>query len=153
MAIHGNGNEYDITMKCGGGVNTTTSQYKVVGMGWATTTACFTAYMANYATALSDTMTAYGALGIQQSYLSSGSEYCTVRLFGLSKAMCAGSIAAGDFVNAYDGVSTTTHPGNIETLDLTVSATTMVILGRALEDGSTGTVITVMLNPQLRHQI
>lgn len=153
MAIHGIGREYDVSMKCAGSLQTNTTQYHVVGMGWDTTTADWTAYLANMATALSDTMTAHGAIGINQSYLSSGSEVCNVRLFGLSKAICAGSISAGDFVNAYDGISTTSHPGHIETTDLTVSATTMVVLGRAFEDGSTNTVITVFLNPFLRHQI
>lgn len=154
MAIHGNGNEYDLTMKCGGGVNTSTSQYKVVGMGWETTTACWTAYMANYNTALADTMTAGGALGIQQDFLSATSEYCHVRVFGLSKAICASSIAAGDFVAAYEGASMTLHFGDIATLGIgtTISAE-RVILGRALEDGSSNTVITILVQPSLGHNI
>jgi hypothetical protein len=149
MAISGNGREYDITMKCGGGVNTSTSQYRVVGMGYDTTSADWTAYMTDYNTALSDTMTSRGALGIQQDYLSSSSEYCTVRIHGLSKAYCAGSVSAGDFVRAYEGTSVTSRFGNIVTLALTTTITTGIILGRALEDGSTGTVITVLLQPNV----
>ena len=149
MAIHSNGNEYDLTMKAGPGINTSTSQYKVVGMGWDTTSADWTAYMADYNTALADTMTARGALGIQQDYLSASSEYCRVRVMGLSKAICSASISAGDFVVPYEGASMTLHFGDIATLALATTITTAVILGRALEDGSSNTVISIIVQPSL----
>ncbi|MDY6888142.1 MAG: hypothetical protein SVV88_10980 [Pseudomonadota bacterium] len=155
-AILGNGREYDITLKTSTYMATSTSQYLVVGMQGETTTADFTGYMADAGSALDDTQTAYQAIGINQSYLSASSDVMSVRLFGLSKAKCAASVAAGDFVKAYSGISTTTFRGHIETTAqgscaaATMSVTSFrVILGRALEDGSTNTVITVFLNPQL----
>jgi hypothetical protein len=156
MAISGIGKEYDVPMKAAATLKTTTSQYSVVGMGWATSTVDWTAYLTDNGTGLSDTMTSRGAIGINQTYMSANSEGCTVRMFGISKVKCAASIAAGDFIRAYEGVSTTTFPGYVQSVafgSITVGTTSIsagiVVLGRALEDGSTNTVISAMINPQL----
>jgi hypothetical protein len=103
------------------------------------------------------TATAFFAIGINQTYLSSGSEVCAVRVFGVSKAVCAESVNAGAAVMAYWGVSTTTMAGRIVQVDTGVTITAYgstvsaqcVILGRALESGVTGSVISVMVNPQI----
>jgi hypothetical protein len=161
MAIGANGREQDITFYADGTLKTTTSQYWCVGMA-ATNT-----LNDRYVTVCGDTGTAGSggtptlasnyAIGINQTYMSSGSDQCTVRLMGVSKAIAAASIAAGQFVRAYQGISTTSMIGRIVAVAnaVTVSAATQsiashtVILGRALEDASTNTVISVFLNPQL----
>lgn len=157
MAIHGNGREYDIPFLAGTTLKTTTTQYLIVAMVPATTTADRTVELAGIAGIGSATQTAFKALGINQSFLSAGSDQCSVRLFGVSKAVCAQSISAGEYVMPYWGVSTTTMSGRIVAVDdgvscsaATMSVTSQVtILGRALESGSTGTVISVFVNPQL----
>jgi hypothetical protein len=159
MAIYGQGPDYDITCHADNNLRTTTSQYWVVGMVAGTTTAT------RWVQATGDTGT-YGeptaasnhAIGINQTYMSSGSTcLATVRLFGVSKAICADSITAGDFVRAYQGISTTSRIGMIVRMPdrVTCSAATQsitshtVVLGRALESGQTNSVISVFLNPHL----
>lgn len=156
MAISGNGREYDITFIPGSDLLTTTSQFLVVGMAPTSTVANRTVFLAGSG-GVGATMCADGAIGINQTMLSSGSLDCNVRMFGISKAVCAESIAAGSFVMAYWGVSTTTMAGKIVQVDnaVTITAATAsisaqtVILGRALENGSTNSVISVFVNPQL----
>lgn len=158
MAISGNGQGIDVSFKAGAYLRTTTSQYCVVGMeGNTTTVVDWTAYLADNGQALNNTGTARFALGINQTYMSSSSEECTVRMLGLSKAICAGSISAGDWIIPYEGISTTSRAGHISAVltgasvsafGATVSAF-RTVLGRAMEDGSTGTVITIFVNPQL----
>src|SRR3990172_941012 len=157
-AIMGNGREYDITFKCDSNLLTTTSQFRVVSMVYGTTTAADrTVTMVATGTVADLTAAAMYPIGINQSYLSTSSEVCTVRMFGISKAICAESIGAGYFVVAYAGASITTRFGTIAQVDEAVSCTAAttsitahrVILGRALENGSTGTVISIFLNPQL----
>ena len=82
-------------------------------------------------------------------------------MFGVSKAVCAESIACGMPVFAYGAIgaaaSTTTMAGRIAQLDNGVTITAygatissqFYVLGRALESGSTGTVISVFVNPTL----
>ena len=156
MAISGVGNGIDVSFIPGSDMLTTTTQFLVVGMAPTSTVANRTVFLAGSG-GVGATMCADGAIGINQSYLSSGSQICTVRLLGISKAVCAESIAAGSFVMAYWGVSTTTMAGRIVQVDngvtitaygASVSAQT-VILGRALENGSTNSVISVFVNPQL----
>jgi hypothetical protein len=157
MAIYGNGADYDVTLKATSYLKTSTSQYCVVGMEAGTTTVLdFTVGLADNGQAINNTGTALYALGINQTRLSSGSEYCQVRMFGLSKAVCAESITAGQWVVAYTGISTTTHAGHISgIIDDTTTCYGMTlssfitVIGRALEAGSTNTVITVFVNPQL----
>jgi len=152
MAIKGNGQDYDATFSAGSTVKTTTAQYLVVGMEATATSADHTAYMANAGAALSSTITARSAIGIVQSYPSASSEAVTTRLLGISKAKCAASIPAGAFVSAYEGASTTTFAGyiNEETFGTVLTSSAhRVVLGRALESGSTGTTISVMLNPSV----
>jgi hypothetical protein len=159
MAIGGYGGEYDITCKLDASLKTTTSQYAVVGMvPGSTTSADFTVCLCGQTSTMADaTAASYNAIGILQSYQSSGSENGTVRLFGVSKAVCAESIPAGAFVMAYYGISTTTMPGKVvychsggSTTAATTSITVYtVVLGRALSNGSTNSVISVFVNPQL----
>jgi len=152
MALKGTGSDLDISLKAGSSLKTTTAQFKVCGMENSSTTDDFTAYMADAGAAVSNTNTARRAIGIVQTYPSSGSAEVSVRIHGLSKAVCAGSVSAGDFVAAYEGASTTTFPGHIVRANAaaeTVLTTTVakVILGRALETGQTNSVISVFVNP------
>jgi hypothetical protein len=157
MAISGIGREYDVPFKAASTLCTNTTQYLAVGMQGQTTTVDWTVYLTDNAATLSDTMTSRGAIGINQTYMSANSEACTVRMFGLSKVKCAASIAAGDWIRAYEGVSTTTFAGYVVAVALAGSCTVattsitagITVLGKALEDGSTNTVITAMINPQL----
>jgi len=157
MAISGSGQEFDLTLKAAASLRTTTSQYKVVGGGDTTTAVDSTAYLANGGAALSDTYTARYAIGVNQTYMSSSSEECTVRMFGLTKAKCAASVNSWAYVTAYEGASTTTFSGHIQGVvngASTAAGTTSItshrtILGRALESGSTGTTISILLNPQM----
>jgi hypothetical protein len=77
-------------------------------------------------------------------------------MFGISKVKCASSIAAGDFIKAYEGASTTTFAGFVvasaiqgatNAAVIASTASQLLILGRALEDGSTNTVISAFINP------
>lgn len=158
MAISGNGREYDITLIPEAVMRTTTSQYHCVGMVAGTTTVDRAVGICGATgTGGTPTSTAYHAIGINQSYLSSGSESCDIRMFGVSKATCAESITTGEFVMAYWGISTSAMRGKIVAVDNGVTCTVAtasvtshtVILGRALEAGSTNTVISVFVNPQL----
>jgi hypothetical protein len=153
MAIKGTGQEFDLTMKAGASLLTSTSQFLAVGAGETTTSADMTAYVTNDSTTAGSNNAHY-AIGINQSnQLSATSQYCTVRMFGVSKAICACSIPAFSFVAAYRGASTTTRRGHIEpvgyaqTQTANITSTNFVILGRALEDGSTNSVISVFVNP------
>jgi hypothetical protein len=157
MAVGGKG-IFDVTMKCDDNMKTTTSQYMCVGFAGGTTTLSrFGQVTGDTGTYAEPTGASNYAIGINQSYLSSGSEDFTVRMLGYSKAVCADSVTAGSFVRAYQGISTTSMIGRIvEVTDrATSSAATMslcshtVILGRAMENGQTGSVINVFLNPQL----
>jgi hypothetical protein len=158
MAIYGNGKDYDITFRVDGTLKTTTSQFLVVGMAAGTTTADrYVEICGANGTYGNATTVSNHAIGVLQDYMSAGSSYGTVRMFGVSKCKCADSITAGDFVRAYQGISTTTFPGYIVAVAdrLTSSAATMslcshtVILGRALENGQTNSTISVFINPQL----
>jgi len=154
MAIKGNGMDYDLSMNAGSSLQTSTAQYKVCGLSATSTSADFTAYMTNNGAALSNSNTARYAIGIVQSYPSTGSEVVTVRRRGISKAVCAEAVKAGDAVVAYEGASTTTFAGCISPLvfaDLAAAETLTtdfkIILGQALESGSTNTVISILLDP------
>jgi len=159
MAIGGFGGEYDITCKLDSSLKTTTSQYAAVGMvPGSTTSVCFTVCRCGITGTMADaTAASYNAIGILQSYVDSNSENGTIRLLGVSKVYCAESIPAGAFVTAYAGISTTTRGGqvvNCHTGNSTTAATTSitaqcVVLGRALSNGSTNSVISVFVNPQL----
>jgi len=158
MAVTGNGREYDITLNAGGALRTTTSQYMVVGMVGATTTTDRLAELCDGSNTYgSATATSYSAIGVNQSYMSANSEICSVRMFGVSKVKCAASVAAGDWLVAYAGISTTTFPGYVVTLANGASigcatasiSSQYVILGRALEKGSTNTVISAFINPYM----
>ena len=154
----GNGSGIDISGKPGTELKTSTSQYLVVGIQGATTSADRTFYLANAGGTLEDTTTARNAIGINQSnMLSTGSEACHIRIMGLAKAKCAASVTAGDWIKAYEGASTTTFRGHVDSvlsgLSITVATASissqMTILGKALADGSTNSVIEVMLMPQM----
>ena len=154
-AIMGNGKEYDLNMKCSDQMKTSTSQYLLVGIAPTSSNADFTGYLTDNGVALNNSMTAQYAIGINQTYLSATSEVMRVRTFGLAKAKCAAAIVAGDFVKAYRGVSTTTFAGHLiaatpagTTTGLTAGSFS-VVLGRAMEDGTTNTVIQVLFNPQV----
>ena len=151
MAIKGTGLEFDFTFDAGTSVKTSTSEFLCVGA--ASATADKTVIITNDSTT-AGTAAAYGVYGINQTRaMSASSAYCSVRMHGISKAICAASIAAHDPVAAYRGVSTTTRRGQIEsvafgnTQTANITSTNFNILGRALEDGSTNSVITVFVNP------
>ena len=151
MAIKGTGNEFDKTFDAGASVKTSTSEFLCVGA--ASTTADKTVIITNDSTT-AGTAAAYNVYGINQmNAMSASSAYCRVRMFGVSKAICAASIAAHDPIAAYRGVSTTTRRGQIEsvafgnTQTANITSTNFFILGRALEDGSTNSVISVFVNP------
>jgi hypothetical protein len=153
MAIKGTGQEFDLTMKAGASVCTVTSEFLCVGAGDTTTSTDWTAYVTNDSTT-AGTANAYNVLGINQTRaMSSNSDYCSVRMFGISKAICAHSIQAFSWVGAYRGVSTTTRRGQIEMLGFAetqtanITATNFTILGRALESGDTNSVISIFVNP------
>lgn len=153
MAITGVGLEYDITLDAGASLRTTTSQYLCVGAGETTTSDDWTAYVTNDSTT-AGTINAYYFVGINQTgAMSATSTKARIRIFGISKAICACSVPAWSFVAAYRGVSTTTRRGQIEpvgygvTQTANITSTNMVIVGRALEDGSTNSVISVFVNP------
>lgn len=154
MAISGVGLEYDITLKAGASLRTSTSQYLVVGAHETTTSDDWTAIISNDSTT-AGTTSAHYCIGINQTpAMSSASTNCRVRLFGISKAICACSVPAWSFVTAYRGISTTTRRGHIEpvgygqTQTANITSTNFVILGRAMEDGSSNSVISVFVNPQ-----
>ena len=150
MAIKGTGREYDITFNASSALRTTTSQYRVVGVGGTTTNADSTVYLANGGSALNNTTTARWAIGINQTYMSSTADNCAVRLFGVSKAVCAASVGSGDFVTASIADTSTANSGRITPYTpgtVLTSTAGNVVIGRALETGSTGTVISVFVNP------
>jgi len=157
MAISGNGQEYDITFLAGANIRTTTAQYLAVALVPGTTTADRTVEGCNLTgTYATPTIASDFAVGINQSYMSSGSQECAVRLFGVSKAKCAASITAGAPVRAFNGGSITMAgyiqmiPNGVSILAATASVSAQFyILGRALESGSTNTVISIMIQPQL----
>ncbi len=153
MAIFNQG--FDITMKASDYCKTSAAQYKVVGMNPNTTAADMTAYMCNAGSTLDDSCTAQGAFGIIQDLPNAGSTEVNVRTMGISKAICAGSIAAGDFIYADYTASTTTKCGKVlGAIDITASnEVSLILLGRALEDGSSDTVISVVLYPTLHNNI
>jgi hypothetical protein len=157
MAISGNGNEYDITLLAGASVRTSTSQYLCVGAGATTTSGNKTVYITNDSVT-AGTANAYAFVGVNQTgAMSSGSINCNVRMFGVSKVKCASSITEWGYVESYNGASTTTFRGHIQEIanGSSVSAATMsisshtTVIGRALESGSTNSVISVLVNPQL----
>jgi hypothetical protein len=143
--VNGVGNEYDFTMDAGAEAKTTTSQYKVGVVSAAHTF-----------NIVSSTATARTAIGINQSYMTSGSVMCKVRTHGLSKAYCGDSVTAGQWIRAYEGVSTTSRYGTIQGLpaagaSISVATTSVTsysnVLGWALDNGQTGQAISVYLNP------
>ncbi len=158
MAIYGAGGSFDYTFKITNELKTSTSQFKVVGyVPGSTTSEDRTVCISGVATSIAAaTGSAYYAIGIIQSMQSASSENASVRLFGISRATCAESIPGGSFVCAYAGASGTSYAGMVVALDDGVSTlmgttsitATRVVLGRALESGSTNTVISVFLNPQ-----
>jgi hypothetical protein len=165
MALSGTGKECDISYLAGSSLKTTTSQYRVCGVEDTSTSADFTAYLTGAGSTPASTITSRSAIGINQTHLSATANECAVRVLGISKAVCAASIAAGAFIVAYEGASTTTRAGQIVAVTESVFPTSVVlsmtslavarqvVLGRAMEDGSTNTVISVLLNPQLYSQI
>jgi len=152
MAIRGNGSDYDISLNAGSSIQTSTSQYLVVGIEDTSTSVDATAYLSNAGAALSSTITARMALGINQTYMSSGSNEAAIRVQGISKAKCAAAVKAGAFVTAYEGASTTTFAGHVQAFavgTVLTATSARVILGRALESGATNTVISVLLSPSI----
>jgi hypothetical protein len=156
--IYGDGFALDKTFKLEASLKTTTSQFKCVAMvpGSTTTTDFQVTLCGQTSTAADATAASFHCIGILQTYHSANSSEGTVRMFGISKAICAHSITAGNFIMPYYGISTTSRDGTVvEIINGTSSAYGMtlashcVVLGRALEKGVTGTVITVFINPQM----
>lgn len=145
--IYGNGQEVDLNLKCGSSLATTTSQHKVC-------------YLSDEFTAsiIASTATARTAIGVVQTAQSAGSAVVGVRVSGISKAYCGASITAGFWVTAYEGVSTTSHYGDIQAVSalgasMSVATASVTayrnILGFALENGQTNQAISVVLMPHL----
>ena len=159
MAISGNGREYDITFACEDKLKTTTSQYMCVCLAATTTSIGGTAGLCGATNTASQnpTMSANYCIGVNQTFLSSSSDCCQVRLFGVSKVQCACTVTAGRFVQAYRGASLT-RAGQIIPLNqdggtcagygVTATAITVVV-GRALESGITDSMIHIFVNPTL----
>lgn len=157
MATFGTG--LDKTFKAGAALKTTTSQYLLVAMCGNTASADYLVELCDSAgnTYAGATAAAFYAIGVNQSYMSSNSEICSVRLFGLSKVKCAASVTAGQFIAAYAGASTTTFAGYVAQVPdgASIGCATAsisvhyVIVGRALESGSTNTVIEAYINPYM----
>ena len=146
------------TFHIGDNLKTTTSQYKVVSLVAETSTATRTVELCgNTGTYAEPTIASFYAIGINQNYLSAGSLVTDVAVSGFSKAICAESVTTGDWIKAYDGASTTTMAGKIARVgnagSVTVATQSIashgVILGRAMQVGTTNTVIEVLLMPQL----
>ena len=144
------GNEYEYSMKAGATIRTSTAQYKV---GYIEDEETFDT--------IGSTATARTAFGVNQSEMSANSIVCLVRRYGLSKVICGGSVTAGQYVVAYEGVSTTTHYGSIQQVGANgtpiTAATASVsaqhtVLGVAIENGQTDQAIYIDLNPQLYDQ-
>jgi hypothetical protein len=170
MANLGHGFELDKTFLAGAKMRTSTMsggngtmQYRVVGFapGTTTQTDLLVDLAGGTSTLAEPTAPAAYAIGINQTHMSANSQECNVRMFGISKAVCAESIGAGMPVTAYGAIgaaaSTTTMAGRIVQVDNAVTCTAygmtltsqFYVLGRALENGSTGTVIEILVNPQL----
>lgn len=161
-AGHGGNLGLDKTFKADDNLKTTTAQYMVVAMVPGTSSAVDYTVEGTYnsATVGDPTATARHAIGINQTYMTGGSTKCVVRMFGFSKATCGDSITAGEWIQAEHHVKapTSTNYGRIFAIDdgqtsssggyITATAHT-VVLGRALENGSTNTVIEVFVNPQM----
>jgi hypothetical protein len=157
MAISGNGQEFSLAFKLGAQLKTTTSQYKVVCIAGETTSSDYTVELCGQTnTVATPTAASRSAIGVLQEYPSASSEQANVTMFGISKVKCADSVTAGQFLVAYEGISTTTMAGRVVGLvsGSSVGAATQsvssyrVILGRALESGQTNTVIAAFINPQ-----
>lgn len=148
MALRGNGKDYDASLKAADSLRTSTVQYLAVGLS-EQTAIDFTAGLTNAGTSGSNTITGRSVIGVNQTMMSAGSTELSVRMLGISKAKCAASIPAGAIVSAYDGVSTTTFSGHIQAFSFgTVATATNAqrILGIAMENGSTNTVVTIFVN-------
>ena len=157
-SVYGIGREYDINCYPESYLKTTTSLNKCVGMVGGTTTTDWTVQWCSHSgTTNAGTSGANFFLGINQTEMSAGTEVCSVRMFGISKAVCAESITAGEWVRPFQGAETTTSQGGIAAIVDGVSCSVATqsitshttVIGRALEDGSTGTVIAVFVNPQM----
>jgi len=128
---------YDHTFNAGTSLLTSTSQYKLVGI--LATGADFTVELAN--------TTTVQPIGINQTLLSSSAEaLCTVRLLGISKALCAIACSNGAFlIRSGEGLVTPRAAGLTGTA---VSTTTQITtIGIALQSGITNQAITVFVNP------
>lgn len=128
----------------GSNMLTTTSQYAVVGMNTASTTS-------NFTFSVLDTTTTHAfALGINQTFLSSGAaSSCNVRMLGISKAIAGGTITAGSPL-------VPSGAGRVVVLATGVTATAVSTtshirtIGWALESAATaGAELLIFVNPQL----
>ncbi|MCP4648852.1 MAG: hypothetical protein GY853_02055 [PVC group bacterium] len=155
MATFGTG--YDVSLKAGASVKTTTSEFLCVGAAATSTSLDRTCYVTNDSIT-AGTINASAFIGINQSgAMSSGSKSCDVRMHGISKGICSASITEWGWVEAYRGASTTTRRGQLQECVNGVSisvatasiASHRVIVGRALEAGSTNSVISIMVSPSL----
>jgi hypothetical protein len=156
MAIQGN-QGVDQSFLLGAQLKTSTSQYKAVCIAGQSTSADWTVELCGQTNSIATpTAASRSAIGIMQEYNSATTTRANVKLHGVSKVKCADSVTAGDFLVAYEGISTTTFAGFVVAIApgaSTVAATTSitsfrVVLGRALESGQTNTVISAMINPQ-----
>jgi len=145
MAIGGVGTPYDKTFKIDDNLKTITTQYMVVSGPPTTTATDNTVQLSGDTGSASEpTTSAYYPVGVNQVYLSGTVADTTVRMFGISKAICNASIPAFTRVKA-----AAAGLGKIETVDLTATITVAQYdVGQAMESGSTNTVISIMVNPK-----
>lgn len=126
---------------------TTTSQYKVVAWNPTTTASDLTFQLA-------DTTTVHGfAIGINQTFLSSGAlAPINVCMHGISKAISAASITAGDklVASGLGLVTPATTTNGTGTGGATSTAGFYQIIGWALQTAVTsGAEILIYVNPQI----
>ncbi len=136
QAFHGNAYTERLPLKLGSNAKTTTAQYKVGYISAANTVS------------IVDTTSAYkSAIGIIETYPSASSEVGSVIIHGITKAYCNASVTAGDAISPAGTGKIQTFPGVNLTTGSAATATG-VILGYALENGSTNQAITIYVNPQ-----
>lgn len=121
----------------GANVLTTTSQFRVVALGTTS---------GSPGTVVIATTTSQLVIGINQTYFptSTSSGVCQVAVSGFSKAICATSVTAGDYLIASTaGAVTTFAPGTVLT-----TTTLYHGVGYALDNGSTNSAIGIFIRPQ-----
>ena len=152
LALLGNGCGWDLNIKIGSAVSTTTlantetSQYKVAFVQQSTTT---DDYSADYL--VTTTMV---PVGVIQSWQTAGSTHMDVRVAGVTKCYAGDSILAGSPVTWYSKTAGAAESGYVTYLtptgDLTGSVASKRVMGIALSGAQkTGAALSVLLIPSI----